>query len=127
MAVKYYLPKDFLGLVNWLQNFSNKLAVHAAALGLDPAVVAAVRADAAFLIFILTGKTAYIEKGKEWTAFKNLMMRGKEDASVSIPVAPNLGTIPLAVLPGIITRIQKLVQQIKENDNYNEAMGKTWA
>ena len=122
MLRAYFLPKDLPGQVIWLQNFSTKLPTHMAALGLDQAKIDAVLADAAFLVFVISSLTSYREKSKEWTAFKNLMTGGDQDAPVTIPNTITLNPTAM-VAAGILTRITDLVKQIKANDNYNEAMG----
>lgn len=44
MAKKYYLPRAIGELLIWLENLKAKIAVHGAALGLDPAQIADIQA-----------------------------------------------------------------------------------
>ena len=64
-----------------------------------------------------------MEKGKEWTAYKSLMLGGKVSDPATLPAIVDLGTIPPAVQPGIIRRATELIRTIKAHPNYNEAMG----
>ena len=105
MAKDYYLPRGDIEKNVWLQQFKSALNEHAITLGIVQAILDSVTADAAFFNFTIQGLTAYKEKGKEWTQFKNLVRNGDEDITITIPVAPDLGIPPTLVPPGIFNRI----------------------
>ena len=122
MRKQHYLPSGTNERGVWLSNFSTKLPDHATTLGVDAATVTSVQNDAQFYLFIVTSHSAYKEKGKEWTAYKNLMSEGGPGDG-AVPAAPGLGTVPTLVLPGIFDRVRALVRQIKSAGGYTEAIG----
>jgi len=126
MPKDYYLPSDDEGKRLWLNHFASKLAVHAAALGIDPAIVTSVANDAAFFAYVLVSNLLFKEDGPGRTQYKNTLRDGPESVPLGdYPAAPIPGPPPATVPPGIFVRVRRLVQQIKNMPAYTEAIGQT--
>lgn len=109
----------------WLMHFVSKVGTYAATLGLDATEVIA---DCKWLIY---ANGAWCENVRSFsqgaTQYLKLLANGELDgAAFPVPVfatpAPPEGTVP--VPKGAITRITRFVQNIKNAEGYNEAMGR---
>jgi hypothetical protein len=123
-----YYPTSGPEQIIWLTNFFNKLLGYAVTLGLTPTQLAAIVADARWLIYVLS---AWQPAQKAWSKAATDGVReaqtGTSGAAVVIPVFtspappaadPAPGGLP-AVVPtpaGALTRIFKAVQDLLEND-----------
>jgi hypothetical protein len=120
------VPNVETELVPWLGNFSAKLSNYAATLDLSPAQVTQTQDEIAYLVYLLNERIPLERQTLAATLeFKNFMKDG--DASASLP-ATLPGTTappvyPAAVLPGIMGRLRKLVQNIKTRPGYTETIG----
>ena len=123
MAKAYYLPSDDAGKDTWLANLAAKLPSYQDALGLDDNEVDSVAADAAFFHWCLTAQAQVAAYSQQWTAYKNAARSGTAPVLGLLPVAPNLGTAPTAVAPGIFPRVTALVAHIKTATGYTDAIG----
>jgi hypothetical protein len=124
MSKSYYLPADDNGKAAWLNNLSGKLPTYQATLGLTPADVASVTADAAFFTYALNAQTQVAAYSQQWTAYKNAARSGSDPALGAIPAAPVLPTpAPALVVPGIFGRAIALVARIKTAPGYTESIG----
>ncbi len=85
--------------------------------------MAAVVADAAYFHWCITAQTQIATYSQQWTAYKNAARNGTAPTLGIAPVAPNLGTPPAAVAPGIFTRATALAQRIKKQPGYTESIG----
>ena len=120
----FYLPRTDQAKAGFLNNLGAKLPDHAAALGLTPAEVASVQADAAMFKYLMDMQEAYKTNKQEVTGYKNILRDGPLGAPLGVvPVAPTLPVAPAAVSAGIFIRISQLVMRIKGNPAYNEAIG----
>lgn len=118
-----YLPRTDPGKKDWLNNFANKLAIHAATVGVSSGTVTSVANDAAYFSFVLTSNDAYRTDIESRTGYKDLLRDGSENPIGAYPGPPTIGTAPTAVLAGIFVRIPKLVTTIKNNAGYTKAIG----
>jgi hypothetical protein len=113
-------------LVPWLTNFGPKLANYAATLNLDPADVTSTQADIGYVIYLINVRIPAERQSLSATVeYKNFIKDG--DASAPLP-ATLPGTVappayPAAILPGAMTRLRKLVQNIKTRPGYTETIG----
>jgi len=123
MSKAYYLPADDDGKGSWLDNLSVKLPSYQLALGLTPEDVTSLAADAAYFAFALKAQTRVSTYSQQWTAYKNAARNGTGTTLGLMPVAPNLGTPPAQVAPGIIGRATALVARIKAATGYTESIG----
>jgi len=120
----YYPPRQADQFV-WLANFANKLPGVATLLGLTPAQVAAALADCGWLLYVLqTWLPAVRNWAQSGTDVATEAQTGSDTVPQVLPVftAPALPTGVIPVLPGALTRIFALVQQIKDSDNCTDAI-----
>jgi len=124
MAKDYFLPRTDMDRAVWLTNFANKFAAVAAGLGFTPADVTSVNNDAAMFTYLLNQVETYTTAKELRVNYKNLIKNGPLGSpGGAAPVAPTVPAAPTLVAPGIFPRIGQLVQRIKNNPNYTEAMG----
>jgi len=117
----FYLSKTDQGKADFLDNLGAKMPDHAAALGLTPAEVTSVQADAAMFNYLMDMQEAYKTNKQEVTGYKNVLRDGPLGAPLgAVPVGPTLPVPPAAVSAGIFIRISQLVSRIKGNPAYNK-------
>ncbi len=120
------VPISETELIPWLTNFSPKLSNYAATLGLLPAEVTATQADIAYVIYLINVRVPAERQSLAATVeYKNFIKEG--DAAAPLP-ATLPGTVappayPAPILPGALTRLRKLVQNIKSRPGYTETIG----
>ena len=110
-----YYPSKLADQIIWLTNFSNKIGDEATALGLAAPAVAAIKADALWLIYVLQ---EWLPATRTWaqscTDAASAAMSGSGGLQVlpvfTPPVLP-VGAVPVNL--GALDRIFALVQQIK--------------
>jgi hypothetical protein len=123
MAKSHYLPSDDAGKGAWLNNLAAKLPSYQAALGLTAADVTSATNDAAFFTYALNAQTQIAAYAQQWTTYKNSARNGADPALGLAPVAPNLGTAPTAVAPGIVQRATALTARMKVAPGYTDSIG----
>lgn len=125
MPKNYYLPTSDLSKVIWLNNFASKFATAAPSLGFVAADVTSVYNDAAMFAYLVNLTEAYQTAKEQRVHFKNLMKEGPMGKPMgALPVTPVVADMPTIVAPGIFPRISQLVQRIKSNSAYSEALGR---
>jgi hypothetical protein len=121
-----YYPSRIGDQVNWLDNFSVKLPVHATGLALaDPEVTAAV-ADAKWGKYVLgSWLTAVRNFSPSTTDAVDDVLTGEGGTVIVLPTfaAPALPAGVTAQLPGTLTRIFALIASMKLSSGYTEAIG----
>ena len=119
-----YVKDNDLEFVSQLSNFKDKLPAYQTVLGLDAAVITSVTDDATFMAFAVTAIDTAKSYAQGWTSLKDDARGGKGTTPIaSFPTPVDVTTPPTAVNPGIEDRFRSLVQQIKANPAYTEAMG----
>ncbi|MEW6027085.1 MAG: hypothetical protein AB1599_07320 [Planctomycetota bacterium] len=118
-----YLPKDDKGKADWLDNFALKLPTYVVILGITPAELASVQADAVMFNYILDAQESFKTFKQDLSNYKNLLRDGGPGPTGPFPTAPVLPPAPPAVQKGIFRRIRQLVANIKSTPSYTEAMG----
>lgn len=125
MAKTGYLPRSDKDRVVWLNNFAGKFAQVATGLGFVAADVTSVNNDTAMFAYLVNQVEVYTTAKEQRVDYKNLIKDGPIGTpGGALPVAPAAGTVPTVVAPGILPRIQALVQRIKNAPTYTEAIGK---
>jgi hypothetical protein len=125
MAKNNYLPRSDKDRAVWLNNFANKFAANATALGFTAADITAVNNDAAMFAFLVLLVEIYTTAKEQRVDYKNLLRDGPlGKPGGAVPVAPVTAAAPTLVQPGIFPRIAQLVQRIKNSPTYTEAIGK---
>jgi hypothetical protein len=125
MTKKYFIPRQELEKLGWLQNFANKLGGYAAKYGLTVGEVADMVAAAIFYAFWANYINQYNEYNKKLIQYRNELRDGLPDgATASVaPTPPVLGVVPSAVPPGIFKRAASIAAIIKNRTAYTEADG----
>jgi hypothetical protein len=106
-----------------LNNFASKIGNYAATLGITPAEVASIQADNNFFTFVANGSNQIKQHGKDWTSYKNILRSSTK--------AVNLGDAPAWIAPPAVPAVAadisgrwgRMIQRIKSNENYTEAIG----
>lgn len=120
-----YFPIRIGDQIIWVGNFGDKLAHHAAELGLTPAQVAAVLADCAWLIY---GLQKWQPAVRIWAQSSTTVITEMETGTgTDVQVLP-VFTPPLlpdgvaAVPPGVLTRLFAFIQDLKRNPKCIESI-----
>ncbi len=123
MSSGNYLPKDDMGLKDWLIKFSIALPGYAEVLALSDDTVKRVVRHAKNFEAVMNGVDRYRTYGLALTAYKNLMRDGTEEPGTLVerPEAIVFDGQPEADIFG---EVRALVNSIKKSKKYNEAMGK---
>lgn len=124
MKHQAYYPTRSAEQVQWLENFAAKIGVHAAALGLDAAVVAEIIKDARWVIYVIGPWITAVRAWKQGCTLASKEAQTGTSGMVALPVftAPALPAGSVARDQGALTRIFDLVAEIKENNGCGEAM-----
>ena len=120
---KDFIPTSDRGKADFLENLAAKLGGYATLLGLTPAEVASVQADAAMFNCVLDMQEAYKTFKKDLTKFKDTLRDGDPDPLGPFPANPALPPPPAPVDKNIFGRTRSLVTRIKAAAAYNKAIG----
>ncbi|HEY4788738.1 MAG TPA: hypothetical protein VIH57_21955 [Bacteroidales bacterium] len=124
MAKNSYLPVTDADRSAWLKNFSGKLPKYATPLGLTAAETTAVAADSLMFTFAIDQVDWFKKESAKRVAYKNLLAAGEPGKQLGdYPALGETITAPAAVPSGIFIRNSKLVQRIKNHQNYTAAIG----
>jgi hypothetical protein len=106
-----------------LSNFSNKIGGYGTTLNVTLAQVATVNADNTFFNYVINMQNQVKNQGKDWTTYKNILRSTTKAVSLGdAPIwAPPVA--PATAAANISGRWSKLIQQIKSQPNYTEAIG----
>jgi hypothetical protein len=119
-----FIPQDDQAKADLLDNLALKLPGYATVLGVTPAEVASVQADAAMFNYVMDMQEAYKTFKQKVSDHKNLLRDGPLGAPMSaLPVFPALPVAPAAVEAGIFARIRKLAGRIKNHLAYTKDIG----
>ena len=132
MKRQSYYPSRTADQIIWLGNFALKLAGHAIAIGVSPALCAAAIADARWLIYVLG---SWLPAARAWNkACTDAAAESASGASGILMVLPvftppalpaaaggNPAVVP--VLTGALDRLFKLVADIKNDNGFTETIG----
>ncbi len=118
-----YIDPNDDGFNAQLQTFKLNIASYSAVIGVTGAQMTSQAADADYFNYTLQCMTVMANGAQQWTAWKNIERTGGTPPAMGAPVAPVFPAAVPAVAPGIEARFRALVQSIKTNANYNEAIG----
>ncbi len=113
MAKSYFLPPSESGKRAWLNNFAGKISKYAALVGVTPAEVTQLAADALFFNFVCDAHNQHTKTTRDWTSYKQQAAHG--NALGDVPVTPDLGTPPPTVPPDIFGRATRMAVRIKKH------------
>lgn len=120
------IPRNESELAPWLTNFGQKLATYATTLGITVPEAEQTQVEIDYLIYLLNVRLPHERQTVSATVeYKNFIMSG--DPSIALP-ATLPGTVPppaypTQVLPGVMNRLRKLIQTIKNRPAYTETIG----
>jgi hypothetical protein len=106
-----------------MQTFKNEIGNYATVLNLSPDIVTGQAADADYFDYSVKSQRIMLNCGQQWTVWKGLIRDGGTPPPTGVPTMPTLPTAVPPVAPGVEARFRALIQQIKQNPNYNVAMG----
>jgi hypothetical protein len=119
-----YIPYSDSERTVWLNNFSTKINMYAALVGITPAEVTAIQKDTAMFAYIVNMQEVYKQTLNNITSYKNLLKHAVGQQHLgAIPNAPTLSAAPTVVSEGVFDRISKLVKRIKASSSYTTAIG----
>lgn len=126
MAVTSYYPAKDADFVVWYNTFVTRLATYSGVLGLSVADMKVVSNDYEAIAYMVNQSEEAKADTQQRVKFKRTLLHGPV---TTVPAAFPGDFIPAmaptnAVPPGVITRLRKLVKQIKANTAYTPAMGK---
>lgn len=121
-----YFPSRLGDQSEWLENFAAKLAIYAAALGLSPARVAAGVADALWCAFVIGLWRVSAQSFAD--AISDAIEETHDGTGTAVQVLPvfTLPALPagvVAVLPGALGRVFRLVKDAKNAVGFTPAIG----
>ena len=124
------IPSTESELIPWLVNFGPKFANYAVTLGFTVPEVEQTQNEIDYLVYLLNVRVPAERQTLAATVeFKNFMKEGDGASSLpdtlpgSVPPPP----YPAPVPAGILTRLRKLVQNIKTRPGYTETIGQDLA
>jgi hypothetical protein len=123
MAKSDYIQQNDDAFNAQLQTFKTGIGTYGGVLGVNAAQIAGQSADASYFDYTLKCLKIMTNGSQQWTSWKNLERAGGTPPAMGAPVAPAFPAAMPAVAPGIEVRFRALVQIIKTNANYNEAIG----
>jgi len=124
MATKPYLPAAEGGLTLWFDNFAVKLPDYQVILDLTPADVTFATDAANFVKFIIPYHNQHQDFVKNLTMFKQTLLYGPEGTPLGdVPQIALPVSVPAPMQSGLTQQIRRLVQRIKNHNNYNDSIG----
>jgi hypothetical protein len=126
MKRQVYYPSRIGDQVNWLDNYSVKLPLYGAALGVVAGDIAESVNDAKYANYVLgTWLSAVRNFSPSTTDAVDDVLTGGGTAAMVLPTftAPALPAGVTAALPGTLTRIFGLIAKMKLSAGYTEAIG----
>lgn len=124
MKKSFYLPSTDVEKKAWLINFSTKLPNYTTLFGLVAADVTAVANYSSMFSYLMDNIDKINTAKESFVQYKNLIRNGVIGSAVgAFPTLPTLPAAPTAVPAGIFPLIAKLVQTIKNNQKYTDAIG----
>ncbi|HTH56936.1 MAG TPA: hypothetical protein VL728_12890 [Cyclobacteriaceae bacterium] len=106
-----------------LKNISSKIGKYATALGLTPAEVTSLQADAAAFDYLVNLQAAVQTFAATVTSYKNGLRKGEGAQLGALPVAPVLGTAPAMPAPNLEGRLRANLQRWINHPAYTVAIG----
>lgn len=119
-----FIPSSDADKVVWLNNFTTKMSLYAAQVGITTAEVTALQKDNAYFSYIISVMEMYRQNLLNMSGYKNMLKKAVAQQHIgAMPVLPTLPTAPPAVSEGIFDRVAKLVTRIKASINYTDNIG----
>ena len=127
MKKQFYWPSRMASQVSWLNNWKNKLPTYAYIGTINPTRMAALIADANWLIYVYGAWIGWLrsssEAGTQYLTVISTGITGGSTFPAPVFTPPALPAGTAAVAAGALTRLFKAVQDIKEGADYTTAAG----
>jgi hypothetical protein len=124
MSKELYLPRGDKQREAWLKNFAAEFASVALALGFTQAEIDEVKNFAAAYVYVLYVMNIYKSEAHEWTTYKDLLAEGVIGSHLGgFPEMPVMPAAPVAVGAGMLKKVAKIVQRVKNHPDYDESIG----
>ena len=124
MGNSKFIPSGDSEKVVWLNNFTTKMSLYAAQLGVTTAELTALQKDNAYFTYLISMMEVYRQNLLNLSSYKNMLKHAVGQQHIgALPVLPNLGTAPPSVPEGVFDRVSKLVTRVKASLNYTDAIG----
>ena len=124
MNTQKFIPSSDADKGVWLNNYTVKLSLYAALLGITPAELIALQKDNAMFQYVIGMTESYKQTLVNITGYKNMLKHAVGQQHIgALPVPPTLPTAPAAVPEGIFDRVSKLTVRIKASTNYTDNIG----
>ena len=119
-----YIPSSDADKGIWLNNFTTKMSLYAAQLGVTPAELTALQKDNTAFQYIINTMESYRQYVLNLAGYKNMMKHASSSQHIgNLPVMPTLPAAPPMVTEGIFDRVSKMVTRIKASLNYSDNIG----
>lgn len=119
-----YIPSSDADKGIWLNNFTTKMSLYAAQLGVTPAELTALQKDNTAFQYIINTMESYRQYVINLAGYKNMMKHASSTQHIgNLPVMPTLPAAPPMVAEGIFDRVAKMVTRIKASLNYTDNIG----
>ena len=122
MSGTSFIPRTDAEKLAWLTNFKTKLPIYATPLGITATTVTQVMTDFTVFNTLMAWLDAMKNYTQSVTSFKNQVRDGSA-ALGTLPPLPTLPVLPAGAKSDIFGRVRLLVQAIKANPVYTEAIG----
>ncbi len=124
MGNSKFIPLGDSNKVVWLNNFTTKMSLYAAQLGVTPAELTALQKDSAYFSYLVSMMEVYRQNLLNLAGYKNMLKHAVGQQHIgSLPILPTLPTAPPAVPEGVFDRVSKLVARIKASLSYTDNIG----
>jgi hypothetical protein len=118
-----YIEKTDAAFNLQLKNFAAKIGTYATPLGISPADIASIKADALAFDYALNSTIAMQTFAHNYTKYKTELRHGHVANLGAFPSLPTLGTPPPAVAANIEARFRAFIQSFVHKTTYTTAIG----
>lgn len=124
MSTSKFIPSADSDKVVWLSNFTTKMSLYAAQLGITPAELTALQKDNTYFTYLISMMEVYRQNLLNLAGYKNMVKYAVGQQHIgALPILPTLPPAPPAVSEGVFDRVSKLVARIKASLSYTDNIG----
>lgn len=118
-----YIEKTDAAFNLQLKNFAGKIGSYATTLGITPAQVSSVKADALAFDYALSAMITMQTFAHNYSKYKTELRHGHVQTLGGFPALPVLPAAPATVAADVEARFRALIQGLIHNANYTQAIG----
>ena len=119
-----YVPSSDADKAIWLNNYTVKMSLYAALVGVSPAELTSIQKDNAMFQYIVNMTESFKQNLYNIQGYKNMLKYAVGQQHIStLPVIPVLPPAPAIVPEGIFDRVAKMVTRIKASLSYTDNIG----